>query len=57
MGLNGVSFISTVTIDHALVTALVERWRQETHTIHFVVGDTTFTFRTLQSFISLTMHD
>lgn len=34
------SSLGTMNIDHALVTALVERWRQEIH-FHLQVGEAT----------------
>lgn len=43
VGLYGVASLETIGSDHALITALVERWRQETHTLHLPVGETTVT--------------
>lgn len=44
-GLYDVSRLGSITIDHAIVTALVERWRQETHTFHLSVGEATITLQ------------
>ncbi|KAJ1700729.1 hypothetical protein LUZ63_000508 [Rhynchospora breviuscula] len=42
-GLYGVHKIGYVPTDNALISALVERWRQETHSFHFPVGEMTIT--------------
>ncbi|CAH9101982.1 unnamed protein product [Cuscuta europaea] len=35
--------VATVPLDKALVIALLEHWRQETHTFHLPVGEVTVT--------------
>lgn len=52
-GLYGVSRIGSIRIDHALVTALVERWRQETHSFHLPVGEATITLQDVAVLLGL----
>ena len=42
-GLEQLSNIARMTIDHALITALVERWRSKTNTFHLPCGEATVT--------------
>lgn len=44
-GFYGVYKAGRMRLDHALITALVERWRPETHTFHLPVGETTVTLQ------------
>lgn len=44
------SLFRDVKIDDAVGTALVERWRHETHTFHFSIGKAIVTLRMLLSF-------
>ncbi|XP_073123508.1 uncharacterized protein [Henckelia pumila] len=44
-GFYGVCMAGRIRLDHALITALVERWRPETHTFHLPVGETTVTLQ------------
>ena len=50
MGLYGVYIAITFQTDHALISAIVERRRQETHTFHLLVSKTTLHYRMLRSF-------
>ncbi|XP_078162266.1 serine/threonine-protein phosphatase 7 long form homolog [Carex rostrata] len=52
-GLYGVHQIGHIPTDHALVSALVERWRQETHSFHFPVGEMTITLQDVAVLLGL----
>lgn len=52
-GLYGVHKIGHIPTDHALISALVERWRQETHTFHFPVGEMTITLQDVAVLLGL----
>ncbi|CAH9101247.1 unnamed protein product, partial [Cuscuta europaea] len=48
--------VATVPLDRALLTALLERWRQETHTFHLPVGEVTMTLRDVVVLTRLQVH-
>ncbi|KAJ9558181.1 hypothetical protein OSB04_012795 [Centaurea solstitialis] len=47
-GFEGVFNCGFKPLDHALITALVERWRPETHTFHLPIGEVTVTLQDVQ---------
>ncbi|KAJ9555058.1 hypothetical protein OSB04_009672 [Centaurea solstitialis] len=47
-GFEGVIKCGMKSLDHALITALVERWRPETHTFHLPIGEVTVTLQDVQ---------
>ncbi|XP_021775753.1 serine/threonine-protein phosphatase 7 long form homolog [Chenopodium quinoa] len=56
VGLGGFHRMAYREIDRALVTALAERWRQETHSFHLPVGETTVTLRDVAILTRLPVH-
>ncbi|XP_027351288.1 protein MAIN-LIKE 2-like [Abrus precatorius] len=44
-GFAGVVQLATIPIDRQLITALVERWRPETHTFHMAPGECAITLQ------------
>ncbi|XP_065635837.1 serine/threonine-protein phosphatase 7 long form homolog [Quercus suber] len=47
-GLDGLLRVPHMDLDHALITALVERWRSETHSFHLSHGEMTITLQDME---------
>ncbi|XP_073129376.1 serine/threonine-protein phosphatase 7 long form homolog [Henckelia pumila] len=56
MGFFGVLQCGYRVYDHHLITALVERWRRETHTFHFRCGEATITLQDISVIWGLPIH-
>jgi hypothetical protein len=54
-GFYGFNRVGFMKIDWHLITALVERWRQETHTFHLPVGECTITLQDVQVLLGLSV--
>lgn len=52
-GFYGLYRVGYVPLDWPLITALVERWRQETHTFHLAVGEVTVTLQDVAVLLGL----
>ncbi|XP_075636957.1 serine/threonine-protein phosphatase 7 long form homolog [Castanea sativa] len=57
VGLEGLLWIPGREIDHGLITALVERWRPETHTFHMPHGEITITLQDVEVLLGLPVDD
>ncbi|XP_075479321.1 serine/threonine-protein phosphatase 7 long form homolog [Primulina tabacum] len=55
MGFYGVLEYGSQVLDNHLITALVERWRRETHTFHFTCGEATVTLQDVSIIWGLTI--
>ncbi|XP_075645274.1 serine/threonine-protein phosphatase 7 long form homolog [Castanea sativa] len=53
LGLEGLLRTPGRKIDHGLITTLVERWRQETHTFHMPHGEVTITLQDVEVLLRL----
>ncbi|KAL8100342.1 serine/threonine-protein phosphatase 7 long form homolog isoform X2 [Apium graveolens] len=50
---DGVSRLTGIQIDWSLITALIERWRPETHTFHLPIGECTITLQDVSVLLGL----
>ncbi|GFS35190.1 hypothetical protein Acr_00g0038310 [Actinidia rufa] len=52
-GFYGVHRLGPIRLDHALITAFVERWRPETHTFHLPIGEASITLQDVAILLGL----
>jgi hypothetical protein len=52
-GFYGIAKLGFIKMDWALITALVERWRQETHTFHLPHGEMTINLQDVEVMLGL----
>ncbi|XP_075644137.1 serine/threonine-protein phosphatase 7 long form homolog [Castanea sativa] len=55
-GLDGLLRVPHMDLDHALITALVERWRPETHSFHLPHGEMTITLQDIEVIMGVPVH-
>lgn len=55
-GLDGLLRVPHMDLDHALITALVERWRPETHSFHLPHGEMTITLQDMEVIMGVPVH-
>jgi len=54
-GLTGLFKVPDMEVDHALITALVERWRPETHTFHLPHGEMGITLQDIEVMLGISV--
>ncbi|GMP51849.1 hypothetical protein CsSME_00017918 [Camellia sinensis var. sinensis] len=54
-GFDYLRLIPAISLDNPLISALVERWRRETNTFHFTVGEMTITLEDVAYLLGLTI--
>ena len=47
-GLDGLLWVSHMDLDHALITALVEKWQPKTHSFHLLHDEVTITLQDME---------
>ena len=56
-GLGGLLRVPDINLDHALITALVERWRPETHSFHLPHDEMTITLQDMEVIMGVPVDD
>ncbi|XP_075655101.1 serine/threonine-protein phosphatase 7 long form homolog [Castanea sativa] len=56
-GSDGLLQVPYMDLDHALITALVERWRSKTHSFHLPYGEMTITLQDIEVIMGVHVHD
>ena len=54
-GLTGLFKVPNMEVDHALIMALVERWRPETHTFHLPHGETGISLQDIEVMLGISV--
>ena len=55
VGLTGLFKVPDMEVDYALITALVEQWRPETHTFHLPQGEMSITLQDIEVMLGIPM--
>ena len=56
-GLGGLLRVPDINLDHALITALVERWQPETHSFHLPHDEMTITLQDMEVIMGVSVDD